>query len=163
MGSSISIIYYYFLKNNYSSLIKTIDASVTSTTSPNVGDLVTSDSSSSSQDENGKRSCIIFDSTIAAYLMMSNLAPGLKKHAVSLYEVGKISDEALPDFIAELDKVDISAAEGDAQSYAEHALTLRRVLHFLRKNENCKIPGCSGGVGFLQLLFFFSLNYFSFI
>lgn len=39
--------------------------------------------------------------------MMGNLAPGLKSHAVTMYEVGKTADETLDDFLNELDKVHI--------------------------------------------------------
>lgn len=37
--------------------------------------------------------------------MMGNLGPGLKSHAVTMYEVGKLADESLNDFIGELNKV----------------------------------------------------------
>ena len=36
---------------------------------------------------------------------MGNLSPGLKSHAVTMFEVGKLSDESLDSFIAELEKV----------------------------------------------------------
>lgn len=37
--------------------------------------------------------------------MMGNLSSSLKSHAVTMFEVGKLSDEILDSFILELDKV----------------------------------------------------------
>lgn len=38
---------------------------------------------------------------------MGNLSPGLKSHAVTMFEVGKLSDESLDSFLTELEKVGI--------------------------------------------------------
>jgi hypothetical protein len=66
--------------------------------------------------------------------MMGNLSASLKNHAVTLFEVGKLADETLDNFIEELLNVN-SFAEGEAQRYSEQARSLLHTIQTLRTNN----------------------------
>lgn len=52
---------------------------------------------------------------------------------------GKLTDQALDSFIAELDKVPNEQSEGEAQRYFDHAIILKKTIQFLRHNKKLNV------------------------
>jgi len=87
-----------------------------------------------------KAVALVVDATVTSYLMMGSI-PGLKRHAVTLFEGGRVSGaETMGSLIDELEGVDEKSLEifgGEMQDLASHTAALAHTLVFVR---NCA-PG----------------------
>lgn len=86
---------------------------------------------------NGPRSAytrvaFIVDANITSYLMMGSVSPGLKSHAVTLYEAGKLGHASISDLCKDLSTLEGAKFEGELQEFANHAFSLRCVLECLQ-------------------------------
>ncbi|XP_013598360.1 PREDICTED: protein FAM91A1 isoform X1 [Brassica oleracea var. oleracea] len=77
------------------------------------------------------RVAFIVDANITSYLMMGSVSPGLKSHAVTLYEAGKLGHTSIPDLCKDLSTLEGAKFEGELQEFANHAFSLRCVLECL--------------------------------
>ncbi|XP_006655225.2 protein FAM91A1-like [Oryza brachyantha] len=73
----------------------------------------------------------IVDANVTSYLMMGSLSPGLKSHAVTLYEAGKLGDSCIVDLCNDLASLEGKRFEGVLQEFANHAFSLRCFLECL--------------------------------
>lgn len=73
----------------------------------------------------------IVDANITSYLMMGSVSPGLKSHAVTLYEAGKLGHARIADLCKDLSTLEGAKFEGELQEFANHAFSLRCVLECL--------------------------------
>lgn len=98
---------------------------------------VLSPSQISTPNSNTKKIVFFYDSNLAAFLMMGNLSTKLKNHAVTMFEVGKLSDEWIDSLLVELSKIKGDAIEEDgyeAKRYYIHAIMLHRTIEFIRSD-----------------------------
>ncbi|KAJ9560475.1 hypothetical protein OSB04_005635 [Centaurea solstitialis] len=77
------------------------------------------------------RVAFVVDANITSYLMMGSVSPGLKSHAVTLYEAGKLGHASIKDLCQDLSTLEGAKFEGVLQEFANHAFSLRCVLECL--------------------------------
>ncbi|RAL45653.1 unnamed protein product [Cuscuta campestris] len=77
------------------------------------------------------RVAFLVDANITSYLMMGSVSPGLKSHAVTLYEAGKLGHDSIADLCNDLSTLEGTKFEGELQEFANHAFSLRCVLECL--------------------------------
>ncbi|KAL5101673.1 hypothetical protein RYX36_006000 [Vicia faba] len=77
------------------------------------------------------RVALIVDANITSYLMMGSVSPGLKTHAVTLYEAGKLGHASIADLCKDLSTLEGTTFEGELQEFANHSYSLRCVLECL--------------------------------
>ncbi|XP_019104336.1 uncharacterized protein LOC104891775 isoform X2 [Beta vulgaris subsp. vulgaris] len=80
---------------------------------------------------NHARVAFIVDANITSYLMMGSVSPGLKSHAVTLYEAGKLGHASISDLCKDLSTLEGTKFEGELQEFANHASSLRCILECL--------------------------------
>ncbi|PKA55177.1 hypothetical protein AXF42_Ash003814 [Apostasia shenzhenica] len=78
------------------------------------------------------RVALVVDANITSYLMMGSISPGLKSHAVTLYEAGKLGDAVIADLCKDLTTLEGKKFEGELQEFANHAFSLRCFLECLQ-------------------------------
>lgn len=80
----------------------------------------------------------LYDSNLAAFLMMGNMSSQLKNHAVTMFEVGKLPDESIDSLLYELSKINDKSLGDDGfetKRYFNHAIMLYKTIEFLRTND----------------------------
>ncbi|KAK9116252.1 hypothetical protein Sjap_015199 [Stephania japonica] len=66
-----------------------------------------------------------------------DLCPGLKSHAVTLYEAGKLGDASIAELCKDLATLEGAKFEGELQEFANHAFSLRCALECLQSGGVC--------------------------
>ncbi|GER54104.1 protein FAM91A1 [Striga asiatica] len=93
------------------------------------GDMLLTENSSPAADYS--RVAFVVDANITSYLMMGSVSPGLKSHAVTLYEAGKLGHASIADLCRDLITLEGAKFEGELQEFANHAFSLRCILECL--------------------------------
>ncbi|XP_057794187.1 uncharacterized protein LOC131010603 isoform X2 [Salvia miltiorrhiza] len=93
------------------------------------GDVLWTENSSPAAD--CSRVAFVVDANITSYLMMGSVSPGLKSHAVTLYEAGKLGHTSIADLCRDLMTLEGAKFEGELQEFANHAFSLRCILECL--------------------------------
>ncbi|GMH19128.1 hypothetical protein Nepgr_020969 [Nepenthes gracilis] len=97
---------------------------------------------------NTARVAFIVDANITSYLMMGSVSPGLKFHAVTLYEAGKLGHTCFGDLCKDLSTLEGAKFDGELQEFANHASSLRCVLECLLSGGVSasvrEVEGCDG-------------------
>ncbi|XP_022975935.1 protein FAM91A1-like [Cucurbita maxima] len=81
--------------------------------------------------DSAHRVAFVVDANITSYLMMGSVSPGLKSHAVTLYEAGKLGHACIADLCKDLTTLEGAKFEGELQEFANHAFSLRCILECL--------------------------------
>ncbi|GMH30765.1 hypothetical protein Nepgr_032608 [Nepenthes gracilis] len=97
---------------------------------------------------NTARVAFTVDANITSYLMMGSVSPGLKFHAVTLYEAGKLGHTCFGDLCKDLSTLEGAKFDGELQEFANHASSLRCVLECLLSGGVSasvrEVEGCDG-------------------
>ncbi|KAL1540219.1 protein FAM91A1-like [Salvia divinorum] len=96
---------------------------------PQSGDVLWTENSSPAADCSSV--AFVVDANITSYLMMGSVSPGLKSHAVTLYEAGKLGHTSIADLCNDLMTLEGAKFEGELQEFANHAFSLRCILECL--------------------------------
>jgi len=99
----------------------------------------------SNVDSGAKRLAAIYDCNLPAALMLGNLGSTVKSYAVTLFEVGKMTDKSLSEFITSLQSVESPIDESMVACH-ERCQVIARIGLFLKSQEIGQ-----SGVDLLQL------------